>query len=302
MDSSKMLSLAPSDGELKTGLDRRSRKRSRVWEVDFLRGLVFIIVFLYHLCWDFSMVPSLFSDFYSRASDGYISFVRFCSHIFSMQGTDLGAWIVAGTFLFLTGVCCTFSHNNALRGAKIFSWGAVITAVSVIVCLVGQMEELITFGILHCIGFTVLAYGLWELVERKLRIKTPPLVYIVLGLAVLGAGIYFQHWLPSYSAVSFKQMSISDLFATIVGTKRSYGDSFTIFPYSGLVLVGIGVGKLVYGGKRGKRSICPRIDGWWFEPVKFIGRHSLVLYLGEQVLAWVLIVGVMWGLGYTLAL
>ena len=302
MEETTRIAVSPSRGELQTSL-KGSLRRNRVWEIDFLRGVVFIIVFLYHACWDISMIPQLFSNYYDLANDSFRSVVDLADKIFTMPGHSLGVVIVAGTFLFLTGVCCTFSRNNALRGAKIFCWGMVITIATVVLSVVGQMNDmLIVFGILHCIGLTVLLYGLWEIVERKLNFKTPAWVYLILGLAFIGLGTYLEHWYPGYRGFSFQQMNLKNILGNIIGTSYSYGDSFPLFPNAGTILLGIGIGKLVYGGKRGKISICPALDGPWFAPVKFIGRHSLVLYLGEQVLGWVLIIGVLLPMGYTLSL
>ncbi len=284
---------------------RASLKRNRIWEVDFLRGLFFLTVFIYHLAWDFTMLPFVFYNFYDLASPGFVNLVTICEEILGRDGMEWAVRFFSGTFLFITGVCCSLSHDNFLRGLKLFAWGEVLTLVTVGIVLFGQTNELIVFGILHCIGFCVAIYGLFQKLERKLNFKISPWVYIILGLIIWAVGYYFIYGLraDSYDAgnmVSFDEMSVGNILQIIVGTKYSYGDSFPLFPNAGKILVGIGVGLLVYGPKRGKRSLCPRADGWWFAPIEFIGRHSLLLYLGEQVLAWVVFVAVMLPLGYTL--
>ena len=279
-------------------------KRQRIWEVDVLRGLFFIFVFLYHLTWDISMIPSVFSNYYDASSESLRSLVKFCDSILYLPNIDVGVDIVAGAFLVLTGVCCALSHDNLLRGLKIFSWGEVLTLVTLLIVLIGQTNELIVFGILHCIGFTVLLYGLYQRLERKLKFDTNPLVFIGLGLLICILGYMFIYGLHSREAqygnlIGFGKMNMKNIIGIVVGTKSTYGDTFSLFPNAGKILIGIGLGKLLYGKRRGKKSLCPKADGWWFRPVEFVGRHSLLLYLAEQALAWVVIVAVLLPMGFT---
>ena len=284
---------------------RRSLRSNRIWEVDFLRGLFFLTVFLYHLAWDFVMLPNVFYNFYELASPGFVDLVTTCSDILNLEGMEWAVRFFSGTFLFLTGVCCSLSHDNFLRGLKLFAWGEVLTLVTVGIVLFGQTNELIVFGILHCIGFTVALFGLYQMLERKLGFRTSPWIFIVLGVIIWAVGYYFIYGLKADSfeagnLISFDRMNLRNIIECVIGTKTSFGDSFPLFPNAGKILIGIGVGMLIYGQKRGKRSLWPQADGWWFAPLKFIGRHSLLLYLGEQALAWVLFVAVMLPLGYTL--
>ena len=294
-----------SDAQLSKSLYIPKKAPGRIWEIDLLRGLFFLGVFLFHLGWDIAMLPSVFSNFYFQASPSLRRFVSEIGHILYLPSMTWLVRIFSGGFLLLTGICCSLSKDNLLRGLKILSWGELLTVITVIICLVGQTEELIVFGILHCIGFTIALFGLYQRLERELSFRTPAWLYIALGILVWLVGYYFIYGLKAESAsagnlVSFADIDPKNILAIVVGTKCSYGDSFPLFPNAGKVLVGIGLGKLCYGERRGKVSLFPKLDGWWFAPLKFIGRHSLILYLGEQAVAWVVIVLVMIPLGYTL--
>ena len=48
-------------------------KKSRIWEIDFLRGLPIIGLVLYHLGYDFIMLPYVFSNFYAMGNLEYIN-------------------------------------------------------------------------------------------------------------------------------------------------------------------------------------------------------------------------------------
>lgn len=273
----------------------------RIWEIDFLRGLFFIGVLLFHLAWDFTAIPMMFSNYEALASDGLRNLIGFCNRVITMPGMEWGVRIFSGMFLLLTGACCSLSRDNLLRGLKIFAWGEVITLVTVGMVLFGQMDELIVFGILHCIGFVVALYGLWQRLEKKLGFSTNPLVYILLGVVIWVVGYFFIYGLDvNTRVVGFQDMSFTNIIRIFLGLSTTYGDTFPIFPSAGKILVGIGLGLWLYS--KDKKSVLPCLDGRWSAPVRFVGRHSLTLYLGEQVFAWVVIIAGCLACGFKLAL
>lgn len=277
------------------------KAHKRIWEIDFARGLFFLGVFIFHLAWDFTAIPMMFKDFNDTASQGFIDFIGWIRGVIGLPGMEWGIRIFSGAFLLLTGMCCSLSKDNLLRGLKIFAWGEVISLVTLFLVLFGQMDEFILFGILHCIGFVVALYGLWQRFERKAGFETNPWVYIFLGLVVWVVGYFFIYGLNAQDdPVSFTEMDFKHMCEIVLGTRYTYGDTFSLFPNAGKILVGIGLGLLVYSKK--KQTIMPKLDGAWSAPIRFIGRHSLILYLAEQALAWVVIIVVMLALGFKLAI
>jgi uncharacterized membrane protein len=58
-------------------------------------------------------------------------------------------------------------------------------------------------------------------------------------------------------------------------------DYTPIFPWMGLVLIGLAIGEFAYpGGER--RFALPKLPERAIAPVTFIGRHTLVIYLVHQ--------------------
>jgi len=91
--------------------------QTRIWEIDFLRGLAIILMVGYHLLYDLG-------DFV-----GLRKFLGF--------STDLSspAWLVAqnffaGLFVVLSGISSTFSRNNLRRFVKFGVVALLITAVT----------------------------------------------------------------------------------------------------------------------------------------------------------------------------
>lgn len=227
----------------------------RFWEIDFLRGLFIILMILFHILYDLNYFDILKINFSSPSFQSYI-------------------YINATPFLLLVGVSLTLSYSRAkktltdkelhkkflLRGLQIFCYGLIITLVTWF--YLG--EGFIIFGILHCIGISIiLAYPfLWF---QKYVLPTGILLTVTgFFLKTMTFDFYWLLWLGF----------IPSTFFTV--------DYFPLLPWFGVVLVGIFIGNKFY--KDNKRTFNLK-DMSVYKPVKFfcfLGRHSLVIYLLHQ--------------------
>jgi uncharacterized membrane protein len=56
-----------------------------------------------------------------------------------------------------------------------------------------------------------------------------------------------------------------------------------VFPWTGIVLIGMGIGEYLYPGGVRKYAI-PSIPSFFVQPLAFLGKHSLMIYLIHQPL------------------
>jgi len=228
----------------------------RFWEIDFLRGLAIIMMIVFHLLYDLTY---------------------FGGHNLNLHS---GFWLYFGRatatiFIFLVGVSLTLSFSRTMkvrnseqklylkylkRGLKIFSWGLIITLTTWIFL----RGVFVLFGILHLIGISIiLAYPF-----LKLRYWN-----LLLGIVIVSLGIYLKNFTFGFHWLVWLGF-IPDHFCTI--------DYFPIFPWFGVVLIGVFFGNLLYPGYTRK------FDLWDLSNFDFIGlfcrlgRHSLVIYLIHQ--------------------
>jgi uncharacterized membrane protein len=223
-------------------------RRDRIWEIDFLRGLSIILMVGYHLLYDLGAMADVKS---------LLGFT-----------TDLStpAWLVAqyffaGLFVVLSGISSTLSRGNVRRSIKLLAVALLVTAVTFFY----NRAAAIHFGILHCLAVSILVYGLaFE------RVKAPACaaagagvlaVSAALPFALKGAEIGFDWLLP---------FGIHSPF-------YSSFDYFPLFPWFGIFLAGVSLGKSVYASKR---SLIRRRLPVTF--VNFAGRHSLLIYIIHQ--------------------
>lgn len=229
---------------------------SRLWEVDALRGFAIVEMVFFHFMWDLN-----FFGIY--------------------QGQMLGGpwqWFarsIATLFIFTMGLSMTLSfhrerqkvgHDRLFgkylrRGAIIFGWGLVITVATYF--FIGR--GFVIFGILHVIGASmVLAYPFLKL-NRWASLAG--------GVAVILAGFYvdgLRSESPWLIWLGVKQ----------VGTYMV--DYYPVLPWFGLSLLGLFAGHSLYPDGRRAFALPDWHDALPVRSLRFLGRHSLLIYLVHQ--------------------
>ncbi|KYC48930.1 MAG: Acyltransferase family protein [Candidatus Methanofastidiosum methylothiophilum] len=227
----------------------------RFYEIDALRGIAIIMMIVYHLSYDLYFLAN------------------FPIKINSLQ------WVLfqratASLFLLLVGISLTISHSrakqvysekeqffrNLKRGIKIFLWGAIIT----IFTFVFLSNGVILFGILHLIGVSIIiSYPLLEYKYRNLG----------LGLAVIVLGSYLGNF------------TFNTPYLLWLGFEPEYFfsfDYFPLFPWFGVVLIGIFLGNLAYPNCKRRFDIPDLSNNLITKVLSFLGKHSLKIYLIHQ--------------------
>lgn len=245
---------------------------ARFWEVDALRGVAIIMMIIFHLMWDlwfFRILPDVvlwegFWKYFQRTT--------------------------ASLFIFLVGVSLTISYRRAvargnpaqaapkphpapasrlpteglfgkffLRGLRIFAIGLLI---SLGVWLGGT--GYIHFGVLHLIGFSV------------------AFAYPFLRLTWPNIGLWLLFNFVGYLLLDVRVNTLWFVWLGLIPFGYAPVDFFPIFPWFGVVLLGIGVGNLFYT-RQGRAIELP--DLGHHLPVRilgFLGQRSLFIYVIHQ--------------------
>ena len=245
--------VTPPCDEIDVQLDELAKepplKKQRVWEVDFLRGLMILFVVWDHFMWDVSSIggdynTGLFRWLYALSESYYGGTLRAVTHD-----------VFVTLFVFTSGVSCSFSRNNGRRAIKMLSvllwpviewcwercrknwqkniFGAVMTAVTLTALVVGACAK----------------YSPWE--------STSPVWFF---LAEHKGGADF--------------------------IKFCGGDYLPFLPDFGWFLIGAFLGRIIY---REKKSVFQSVNPKYVSPVTFCGRYSIWVYFGSQVVMFGLI-------------
>lgn len=261
---------------------KKAVRRERVFEIDFLRGICIFLVVAYHFCYDLTLVPEVFSNYYQVViSYPFIgSSIAYVNSVLYTDYMEILVLFFAGLLLFITGISCTFSHNNLFRGVRIFFFGLLITAATVTASEILGENLFISFGILHCIGFSIIIYGIADIIFRKLKIDNHASLWFYLGLIFIVTGIF----LNLYSAIiNCEVENIKDYFSVMFGFSSESTDWFPIFPFTGVVFLGIAFGKFFYSKKQSYIRLN-EVSRKILSPISFFGRHTLSVYVIHQVI------------------
>jgi len=223
-------------------------RRERIWEIDFLRGLSIILMVGYHLLYDLG------------AMAGVRSLLGFTTDL-TTPAWLAAQYFFAGLFVVLSGVSCTLSRGNVRRAIRLL---AVALLVSVVTYFFNRAAT-VHFGILHCLGVSILVYG--AALERA---KAAACAFVAAIVLVVSAAV----------PILLKGVTIRFDWLLPLGIHTPFYASFDYFPllpWFGIFLAGAALGKSVYASKR---SLIRRRLPFTF--VNFAGRHSLLIYLVHQ--------------------
>ena len=311
-----MVSAAP----IKTSLKQDSKKKERAWEIDVLRGIPIFVVVLYHFCWSFYFMPSLLSNSAEvlKANPTLNDFLSFITGILnSSLIQQYFAPLVGGLFIFICGVSTVFSKNNFRRAFLLMGSALVVTLATVAASIVAGENFLITWGVLHMMGFAILLYALLEKGSETFfhkQLSAIPLALIASVLFYISliltsgynpfTGAAFPSWPVSILRDDFFKRYLyepSSFFTEPFGYCEGDMDFWPIFPYLGVCFLGIAFGKWVYL-PRNNRSLFPNamILKKALKPLCFIGSHTIWVYILHQPIFIAIFFLVFFGLGFRL--
>ncbi|TSD86698.1 DUF1624 domain-containing protein [Mycobacterium sp. KBS0706] len=215
--------------------------------IDLLRGLALLAMALYHLSWDLRYFG--FVDWDLQGGAGWIA----------------ARYLIAGSFLALVGVGLVLWHVQgrdwrrwAIRLNKVAAGAVAVTVAT----WFAMPDEFIFFGILHSIAVA----SVLGLLFLRLR----PLVNFVLGLAVIALPILWRSPLFDHAW----------LLWTGLGTQAPHSNDYEpLFPWFGPVLLGFATARWWLRARTPGGTIDGGAPG---RPLRWVGRHSLAVYLIHQ--------------------
>lgn len=271
-------------------LAKRAKLDNRIAEIDIIRGIAVVLMVFDHLMFDlWGLLPSVFSDYPS--GDAFWVWAKTVSFNYWVWDVRVAVRnVVVFAFLALTGISCSFSKSNIKRGGMLMGVALFLTAATFVAGkIIGDMDIVISFGILHLIALSILFVATIELFTKN------KWVFLALSAVMIAVGAVFLKEIPvSYGSGNFFEL----FFKQFIGLVLLGPDGYSFLFYGGQVVFGVFLGKLLYPERKPlvfkKRYIN--------NPITFIGRHSLIVYVAHQaVLPVILSIALLIG-GHTLAL
>lgn len=242
------------------GLDRAIA--SQRWDaIDVARGLAIVAMIVYHFSWDLSFLQLIETN------------------ILQVPAWRWFARGIAGTFLLLAGVGLALAHAKGFRPLpflkRLLKIGGAALAVT-IGTYFAFPDSYIFFGILHCIAVASL------LALPFLRVL-PALTLAVAVFCFVAPSLFTS---PALDAPYLEWLGLG---ASVPVTN----DYVPIFPWFGLVLIGIALGKFLLSQAGSLFLARWRAQDAFSKALVWAGRKSLPIYLIHQLVLLGILYGVL---------
>lgn len=269
------------------------RKRSRVWEIDFLRGVCVLLMILDHL-------SILLADYFGVTWYGYgfyangvgDAFTRACYAWQASYAREVIHPLVLFIFFSISGISCTFSRSNTKRGLQLLGVALLYTLGSYIGQeVLGISGILVTFGVLDFLAVSILIYSLVNFLCRENDLA---IILVSIAIIIVTVCLFFCYTAPEstpkFFAFLFPRKDIHGNKALFYSQSEvSPGDLFPLIPWLSFFFAGVVIAKVLYPVRL---SLLPCLDHSWHKPVCFIGRHALLIYILHVVLLAVILAGI----------
>ena len=242
-------------------MSRNSRSfEKRVHEIDFFRGLLILLVVFDHLMNQF-LVNNFFWPEMVAATQWYWDFeLRFVIRFFALAA-----------FCFISGISSAFSRNNWLRAGQFLVFWAVLAVTTSMLQtwkVFGNLRLSIQFNIIGVLAWSTLLYCF---IQNK---SWRSLLAMVIGTFLLSW--YVIPWLQNVASIK----EIAPYAPSIFKPTGTFGDWMPLFPFILFFMLGALLSYFVY---RDKKESFTSVKYNWEKPFCFLGRHTLVIYLGHIV-------------------
>lgn len=236
--------------------------RPRIFVLDTLRGICIMVMLVYHTLWNLQNLFGVPLSWFNGAIAHWAQL------------------LAASTFIALAGFCWSLGRNPLRRGLQVFGAGCLVSVVTLLV----MPSNAVIWGVLTLIGSAMLvlcAIAPW-------LITWNPWVGFALSVLLF---ILFQD-------VTTGQLSLGSLWVMDLprGLYANYITAFLGFPFAGfsstdyfaflpwfpMFLSGYFLSRVGLNLPDGQPYACTK-------PLRFLGRHSLVIYIVHQPVIFALL-------------
>lgn len=307
-----------------------NRNNNRIKEIDFLRGFLILLMVMDHLFFDFGQLIYIISNF-SMDQTLLSQFVKFSSSYLSWDFRINFRIFVVMLFFFISGISFQFSKNNNKRGVILLSIGILLTIGSIIVSYILKDDFVIIASIFLTFGLAILITNFIYFVINKI-LKNNTISSLFLVIIGLLSAIYFIDFTFNVNVPIINKIeSFNDLIDVILGYKQYGFDDIPLLINLTAMLIGFGIGKLVYPNRKSlfsyfnkkiyvkpskslkfyneklytrKKAIYILLTPFSLigKCIEFFGRHSLYVYIIHQFVLIPILIICLISNGFNLAL
>ena len=267
-------------------LENIPTKRSRIWELDFIRGFCVLLMIVDHLMYllAFTYGNEWFGWHPVAGSSFGADLTLFARWYWNSTPREIIHPIILFLFFSVSGISCYFSRSNLKRGLQL----AVISIIYSLATLylqndLGMNGSLVSFGVLNMLATCILSF---TAVSFIIKLATKGKAYgkwicsaVFFSIFLVIVLLYFLYIPPKTTPKWLFFLFPPETFFT--QAEMSPGDFFPMIPWASFFFFGAMIAPLLYGRKK---SLFPSLDRGWHRPVSFLGKYTLVIYLTHIIL------------------
>lgn len=256
-------------------------KKQRYDLLDILRGFALINMIAFHAMYDVVFIFGHPCEWYT-GKVGYVWQQYIC-------------W----SFILISGFCWQYSKKKLKRGLIVFGAGALVTVVT----LLFMPEESVIFGVLTLIGSSMLLLiplhkGIEKIVGKNVKVKrivfTAGLLINILFFVITKNITFMELGFEGFSLTklpeSLYHCGYGMTFLGFCDKSFRSSDYFPLMPWFFLFTIGYFLNRITEENHEKFTRFNSNLK--LMSPFKFMGRHSLLIYLLHQPVIY----GVLWAI------
>ena len=256
-----------ADNVIKQQTKKEGAFEKRVHEVDFVRGLLILLVLFDHLMNAFGLHSATWYN--DTGIQTFLNIKNAMDWYWTFWGRSLIRIIALLSFCFISGLSCAFSRNNWKRAgemlvlwALLFVGGRILNEAQFIPGLVTRID----FNVIGVLAWSTLFYCFIQNQSWKGKLAST-----LIWALISSVGLYALNGIPNIQNVYCPPIFNPE----ILGIRQA--DWMPLIPYIVAFFLGATLTSIIYKDK------TPKFKRHEFErPVCYIGRHTLWIYLGHQ--------------------
>ena len=309
LDSENRVSLARKRNKLDAKVAKKQKhyetknnlNTKRIWEIDFIRGIVIIGMLIDHFFFDFIGIFTKYN--FTNLPEVYLNIGAFANAYWVHPVRVTFRFIGLFFLLFLSGISTHFSKNSIKRSLIVIAAGGIISLAFLVVSNFTSKEDMVIMGAVLCIGVCMLIYSLYKLAFYRFK-KIYKWLTLILAIGMLTMWVFvsrnvatdtsnFWFYYNGYARsipVIYSGKLGEHIWEVLLGTAYFGSDWMGLFPALGYMFLGGFIGETVY---KNRTSIFKKYNEKLNKNTLAIvvpGRYSLWFYLLHQVI-YIIIIG-----------